>query len=259
MSGNSSTSRASSSSNSGPLSAGDVNSYWRTLNKDSGGRLNTFATQGTQPVNYSGVSSPQQYFSTDLSYKPQTADLTYHPVSDTQIKALGGAGATRGYEATRARKQAIDEIAADSGLTLAQRQRSTQLTDQDYADRQDAIAKEAEAALTGAALTQAQSDQSGRQAQAGFDADQWIREFQGRQAQAQQNQQLAGFLQSEAGQKYQAAAQNAGLTREDMLALAQIYFGGKGQTSSSTSTQKSSSSGGGIDGGAGAAATLLTA
>jgi len=274
--GSGSKSKQSSYSESNPLTAGQVNKYWNKLNSDTGGRLDTFAKTGTSPVNYTGVDNPAQYFSTDLTYKPQTADLGfdktqadigYHGISDAQIQALGGLGATRSLQNSQARQEAVSQIAADAGLTLAQRQRSTQLTDRDYADRADAIAKESEAAMTQAAMDRAaqdqagrqaqatfdsgqnQLDQQGRQAQATFDADQWAKELEGRQATAAQEQALAGFLQSEAGKQFEAAMQNAGIGREDMLALAQIYFGGKGQKSTSTSQGSSSAFGFNVSGG----------
>jgi hypothetical protein len=246
MSGNSSSQKSNSVSTSTPLTANQVNRYYRKLNKNSGGRLKDWARSGTEETEYQGVSNASQYFSTDLGYQPRSADVTYQAVSDDRIKALGGLVATRNLQNQKARQQAIDEITGDAGLTLAQRQRSTQLTDRDYADRQDAIAKEIEGQITQAALEQAQADQAGRMAQAGFDADQWMREYEGRQNQAGQSQALAAFLQSEAGRDYEARARNAGLKREDLLALAEIYFGGKGDITTSSSNSRGSSAGGGI-------------
>jgi hypothetical protein len=313
---NESSSESKSNSLSEPIKAGEQASYFRRLDRLTGGykqrvrnpdgtvsksyqpgRLFEFARGGTQATNSAEVADPEQYFSTDLSYKPMSRDVTYRPVSadlsyaprsadltyksvsDAQIKELGGLGATRELQNRQARQQAIDEITADPSLTLAARQRSTQLSDRDYADRQDAIAQEVEAQITQAALEQAARDQAGRvdqagfdaeqwaqelaarqfgaefdagqaaqeqagrQAQAGFDAEEWAREFAGRQAQAGQSQALADFLQTEVGRRFEAEAKNAGLAREDMLALAQIFFAGKGQRSTSESSSKSSSLG----------------
>ena len=102
-------------------------------------------------------------------------------------------------------------------------------------------------------------DQAGRQAQATFNADQWARELAARQgaadfmageakadqagraATAEQQQSLAAFLQSEAGKKFEADTQNAGLKREDIAALAQIYAMFKGQKSMSSGSSRSDS------------------
>lgn len=240
---NQSRQKSESQSSSSPLTAKEMQPYWQQLNRNSGKRLNVFAKNGTPETDYKGVDNPTQYFSADFSYAPLARDLSYQPVSDNQLKSLGGAGATRELAADRAHKQALEQNFADAGLTLAQRQRSNQLENQDYAANRDAIAREVEAAITQAALQQAQSSQAGRQAQAGFDAGQWATELDARRAAAQQQQDLAGFLQSESGKQYQAAAANAGLTRDDMLALAQIYFEGKGQKSISGSKASGNSFG----------------
>lgn len=110
-----------SKSNSAPSSSKDYASYFGGLNKLTGGRLNEFATSGTAAL------TPEQ------------------------IQAYGGLGATRVADVNRQRAQAVDEISADPNLTIAQRQRSTQLTDQDVQARLDAINKETEAGIAGLA------------------------------------------------------------------------------------------------------------
>ncbi len=150
--------QSSSSNESRPLTADEVAAYWDKLNALSSGRLDTFAKHGTTPL------------------------------TETQLKSLGGAGATRTNQADQARREALDKILADPSLSLPQRQRATQLTERDYADRMDAIAKETEAALTNLAASQAT------------------------------------------------------LPREDLHALAQIFFGGKGQRSTGQSSGSGSSS-----------------
>lgn len=123
---NQSKSRSSSTQSSDPLSEGELQQYFDRLDLTSGGRLGTFAQEGTQPA------------------------------SVEQIQALGGLGATRRSEAETARAQALERIMTDPSLTIAQRQRSAQLSDRDYSDRVDAIAKEIEAAKTGLARENAQ-------------------------------------------------------------------------------------------------------
>ena len=148
------------STESRPLSPDDVAGYFSKLSDLSGGRLDTFAKSGTTPL------TPEQ------------------------IQAVGGLGATRTMEVNRARGDAVSQIAADPNYSLAQRQRATQLTDREYADRIDALAREIEAAKTG------------------------------------------------------LVKDNATLPREDLAALAQIFFGGRGQ-------RQTSYGGGGGGGGGG--------
>jgi len=155
-------SKSSSSSNSNPLTADEVASYYAKLNSLSGGRLNDFATNGT----------------------PQ--------LTTEQIQAVGGMGADQQRQLDVARKQAVDQVTADPNLTIDQRQRSTQLTNQDYNDRLAAITKQIEA------------------------------------------------------QKTNLAQNNAGLASSDIATLANIYFGGKGQSSSSGSMSRSFNVSGGI-------------
>jgi len=140
-------SKSSSQQESKPLSADELAAYFDRLSGLTGGRLNEFATGGTPQL---------------------TAE---------QIQAVGGLGADRTRQLNAARSEAVGQITADPNLTIAQRQRSRQLTDEDYNDRLDAILKEIE------------------------------------------------------GQKTGLAQYNAGLTRDDIALLANIYFGGKGQIS----------------------------
>lgn len=159
--------KSKSKSSSAPLSPQQVAGYFQQLDRLVGGRLGEFATGGTPATPYEGLTTEQ-------------------------LRALGGAGATRESAAERARRQAIEEIAADPSLTTFQRTRARQLADQDFADRLDAIARETEAGL-------------------------------------------AEMASEEARRRYEADRLNAALTREDLEALANIFFGGRGQTSSSTS------------------------
>ena len=109
-------------SNSNSSTAADYAGYFGGLDTLTGGRLGEFATNGTQKL------TPEQ------------------------IQAYGGLGATRTADVNRQRAQAVEAIAADPNLNIAQRQRSTQLTDQDMQSRLDAINKETEAGV--AALAQ---------------------------------------------------------------------------------------------------------
>lgn len=114
-------------STSAPLSADEVKSYTDTLDAMSGGRLNTFATQGTPATSYAGPT-------------------------DAQLTNLGGLGAMRRRSIDTARARAIAEATADPTLSVFQRSRVNQLADQDAASQLDAVNQEAEAAVTQAAF-----------------------------------------------------------------------------------------------------------
>jgi hypothetical protein len=183
---------------SNPLTGEDLKGYFYALNDmtgaspTKGGRLSDLAWYGTPKTDYNAVN----------------ADLTYKPVSNDQIKNLGGAGATRTLNADRNFQTTMDQTLADPRLSVFQGAYAKQLAGREHQDNTDAIAKEAEAALTGAALAQASQDMSGRQAQGSFNADQ-------------------------AAKVYQANLANNALSKEDLAMLAQIFFAGKGQTSKS--------------------------
>ena len=104
-----------------PLDPNETAAYFQKMNELTGGRLNEFATGGT----------------------PQ--------LTPAQIQAVGGLGADRTRQLDVARKQAGDLMTAAPNLTIAQRQRATQLSDQDYNDRAAALTKEIEAQKTGLA------------------------------------------------------------------------------------------------------------
>lgn len=108
-------------SGSTPTTPAGYAGYFGGLDTLTGGKLGDFAKNGT-------------------------AQLTAE-----QIQAYGGLGATRTADVNRQRAQAVEGISADPNLTIAQRQRSTQLTDQDVQSRLDAINKETEAGIAGLA------------------------------------------------------------------------------------------------------------
>lgn len=173
------------------------------------GRLLNFATEGTPATPYEGLT-PEQI-----------EEVSYQSLTPEQLRDFGGAGATRELQATRARQQAVEELTADPSLSTFQRQRTRQLTDQDYGDRLDAIAKETEALMTGAAQTDAQ------------------RQFEAGKARTD-------VRSNEAARRYEAALKNANLTREDLITLANIFFGGRGQASSGSGSSSAFNIAGGI-------------
>lgn len=158
----SSNSSSQSSSSSRPSSPRELADYYQRLNSLTGGRVDAVA------------GSPLE------------------PLGPDAIRALGGLDAMRELKAMEARQRAIDEIEADPSLSLFQRQRARQLTDEDLSATQDAIAKE-----TGAQIT----------------------------ALARRN--ALDKVESDLAQ---------------LEALADIFFGGKGQHSKSSSSSTSSSS-----------------
>ena len=93
--GGSSESSSSSSSDSRPSTPEELMAYFNALGSVSGGRLNTFATQGTTPTNYDALTQ-------------------------AQLQAIGGAGATRQTALDTSYEDQTDQINRDSSLTYAQ-------------------------------------------------------------------------------------------------------------------------------------------
>lgn len=87
------------------------------------GRLATWAKEGTREVNYEGLT-PEQ------------------------LRALGGAGATRAMSADRVFGDQMDRIRSDPRLSAAALQRTGQLATREWQGNRDAIAQEVEALLT---------------------------------------------------------------------------------------------------------------
>ncbi|PKM43258.1 MAG: hypothetical protein CVV05_15540 [Gammaproteobacteria bacterium HGW-Gammaproteobacteria-1] len=110
---NSSTSQSSSNM----LTPEQLRSYFTEMDALSGGRIGTFAQGGGE----------------------------YRPTSDAELRSLGGAGASREAAAVKARAEAVGEITSDPSMSVFQRQRARQITDNDYSARMDAIKKETEA------------------------------------------------------------------------------------------------------------------
>ena len=105
-----------------------------------------------------------------------------------QLRALGGGGATRTLAAQQAYQDLMQQQRADPTLSAFQKARAGQLATRDLSQQQDAIGKEAEAAIQTA-------------------------------------------LQEELKRKYEAQLANAGLTAQDLAAIAAIFYGAKGDKS----------------------------
>ena len=119
----SSSSQNSSKSESNPLTAEEVQSYFDQLNQNSGGRLDNWAQAGTTAVNYT-------------------------PLTEHELAAIGGAGATRRNETNRLLDNQLDQIQDDASLTVAQRTRAQQLANESAANTLDGINKEVEASMS---------------------------------------------------------------------------------------------------------------
>jgi len=101
---------------SGAADSGDQGTY-------TPGRLSQWATEGTAPVEYQGL----------------TAD---------ELAAVGGAGQTRLLTARQTYGDRGSEISADPSMTLAQRQYQGGQNTRELWNTEDAVASEVEAALT---------------------------------------------------------------------------------------------------------------
>lgn len=146
--------------------------------------------------------------------------VAYKGVTPAQIRALGGLGASQKADLKSNYNDQLAKVGADASLDPFQKQRSSQLDTQDYNTQLGAINKENEANITGLAAGQAQTKFADS-------ADQSMKDYQARLA-------------------------NNQLTSQDLLNLAQIYFGGKGQYSDgrsfsthSAGSYQASSGGGG--------------
>ncbi|MCW7555522.1 hypothetical protein NX722_23445 [Endozoicomonas gorgoniicola] len=173
LGGGKSKSKSQSSSESSPLSPDEVQKYFEMINKNSGGRLNDWATNGTAAVNY-------------------------NPLTKEELSAIGGAGETRRQATKELLNNQMDTIKNDSSLTVAQRMRGQQVANESASKSLDGINKEVEASMS-------------------------------------------ALVSQDRMRQYQAALQNSLIPREDLAAIASIFFGGKGQKSSSQSSGSGSS------------------
>ena len=195
-----------SSSSSRPSTADELQQYWDRVNAITGGNLGTWAQTGTDGVAYTPIAEG------DI----RTAE--YQRLDPSRVQALGGLGATRKNEATKARQRALEEVTADPSLSVAQRLRARQLTDDDYNARADAIAQETEAAITGL---------MSEEALRGWQAD-------------RANADAINSISAEERQRaYQALLDNAELSQRDLEILAQIFFAGQGNHSQAQSDSDS--------------------
>lgn len=224
--GGSNSSKSKSSQSSQPISPKAMQRYWDRLDLNTGGRLNTFALGGTQPTAYAGPGERGVIDANAISAAP----VAYEALGPEQVRALGGLGATRSARASRAYRTAIEEALADPSLTTFQRSRTRQNLTRDLVGEEDAIAAEAEAAIT-ALLSQ----EAGRQLEAA--TGNATRSQEAAITAATQNQ---DYLADEARKAYEADLTAAGLTAKDLELLANIFYAAKAQKSAGSSKGNSS-------------------
>lgn len=121
---------SSSQSTSRPTTPEELQAYFNNLNSISGDKLGSWAQTGT-------------------------AQSHYDPLSQAQLEAIGGAGATRQAEVDLALANQQEKIAANSAMTYAQQQQANQNAFESAMTQKDAINKEVEAAMTGLASQEA--------------------------------------------------------------------------------------------------------
>ena len=117
-------SESESSQESRPTTPEELEAYFASLSGLSGGRLGSWAMTGTDPT-------------------------YYNQLTQQQLQAIGGAGATRQTALNQSYEQQQDQINTDSSMTYAQQSQANQNAADSYNQQSDAINKEVEAAMTG--------------------------------------------------------------------------------------------------------------
>lgn len=121
---------SSGSTESRPTTPAELEAYFNSLNQMSGGQMGTWAQQGTAPTNY-------------------------NQLSQEQLQAIGGAGATRTNALDTSLENQQDQINRNASMTYAQQGQANQTAMDSYNQQTDAINQEVEAAMTGLASQEA--------------------------------------------------------------------------------------------------------
>lgn len=145
LGGGSNSSESSSSTTSRPTTSKELEEYFASLNQLTGGKLGNFATSGTAPTDY-------------------------NQLTQEQLQAIGGAGATRQQALDTSFQKQQEQINSDASLTYAQRAQAQQDATTGYTQQSDAINKEVEAAMTGLASQEAMREYQAKLANAGLTA-----------------------------------------------------------------------------------------
>lgn len=133
----------SNSSTSRPTTPEELQGYFNNLNQISGGQLGSWAQTGTAPTDYKALTQ-------------------------AQMQAIGGAGATRQAVVDQALADQQDQIKRNSSLTYAQSQQAGQKAVDTAMTQKDAINKEVEAAMTGLASQESMREYQANLANAGL-------------------------------------------------------------------------------------------
>lgn len=104
----------------------ELAAHFAKLNQLSGGKVGTWAQEGTAPT-------------------------YYNQLTEQQLKNIGGAGETRRQAINTNLTNQMDQINTNPSMTYAQQQRATQLANESARSQLDAVNKETEAAMTGLA------------------------------------------------------------------------------------------------------------
>ncbi len=145
LGGGSNESESFNQSTSRPTTAAELKEYFNSLNSLSGNRLGNWASTGT-------------------------AQTQYNPLTQAQLEAIGGAGATRQAEVDLALADQQKQINSNSALTYAQSQQANQKAYETAMTQKDAINKEVEAAMTGLASQENMRQYQANLANAGLTA-----------------------------------------------------------------------------------------
>jgi hypothetical protein len=115
--------RSKSKSSSKALTAEQVQEYWDQVDSNSGGRLNSFAKNGTAETNYSMLSADD-------------------------IRAVGGMGESQRNQIQTGLDNQLNDLNDDASITTSQRIRATQLANESASGALNAVNKESEALAT---------------------------------------------------------------------------------------------------------------
>lgn len=123
-----------------------LEAYFNSMNQMSGGQLGSWAQNGTQQTQYNALTQGQ-------------------------LEAIGGAGATRKSEIDMALADQQEQLNQNSSLTYAQTQQGGQQAYETAMTQKDAVNKEVEAAMTGLASQEAMNTYQADLANAGLTAN----------------------------------------------------------------------------------------
>lgn len=221
-----------------------LQAYFDQMNAISGGRMGSYAQSGSGRVAYDASAAAPVAYRGDVSGRVSAllgaaGPVAYQGVSADQLRAVGGLGATRTLSAQQAYGDRAAQLRSDPSMTLAQRQYAGGLNTRELAQTQDAIGREAEAAISAMAQEDALRNYTARAADrsAGMTAQTGALGAEQEQAArvyaAAAEDRKAGM--EAAANRYAADVRNADLARVDAETLAKILAQFMGNNSSGSS------------------------